>query len=136
MCVFFNSGKTTFSFISLQKMLAVPLVIFLFQHYVMNKAYGGAYYGPKQPPQQPQPIPQYSDDFPQLQFLGNEMPHSPFSKNTPPLRQYGKEARQLPLPLQIGKMGPLTKGKGDVFFKLNRTCEQSTHLRSTLANAS
>ncbi|PWA32172.1 hypothetical protein CCH79_00013341, partial [Gambusia affinis] len=101
------------------KMMAVLLrfschVVFLLQPYVMNTADGGAYYGPKQPPQQqPQPIPQYSDDFPQQQFLGNEMPHSPFSKGIPSMSQHGKDAPQLPLPLQIGKIRPLTKGKGD-----------------------
>lgn len=103
--------------------MAIPLllshVIVLFQPYLINMANGGVYYGPKQPPQT-QPIPQYSDDFPQQQFLGNEMPHSPFREEIPLLPQYGKEVPQLPLPLEIAKVRQLTKGKGDVLHVGNQ----------------
>lgn len=68
---------------------------------------GAVYYGPKQPPQQHQPLPQYNEgSLPQQQqFMGNEMP---YRKDLPFLPPYGKE-----LPLQMGNERPLSAGKGD-----------------------
>lgn len=90
--------------------LCLPLVVL--QLWSVHLAHGGAYYGHKLPPQQHQPLPQYSDGYPQQQFLGNEMPHLPYGKEVPLLPQYGKELPQLPL--QKGKGRPLIEGKGEV----------------------
>ncbi|CAG5934287.1 unnamed protein product, partial [Menidia menidia] len=76
---------------------------------LVHMAHGGAYYGQKQPPQQHQPLPQYSDGYPQQQFLGNDMPNSPYGKDVPLLAQFGKDFPQMPP--QIAKRTPLTNSK-------------------------